>query len=155
MAYATIDEVERLMAQFSLSGSSKPDITEAEAMLAAIDAEVDVALASAGVAVPVTMPAYFVTWLSEVTAWGAAAGILKSMFPRATGEGEASQSVHAFWEKRYQNAIASIRSREAIPPDVPTNAANVAPSTYLTRNPDSEEDLGVIAEPRFTMSKVF
>jgi hypothetical protein len=153
MAYATADEVQALMAQFPIGSGSKPDKVAIETIIDDTASEIDSLLASVDLAVPVTTPAHFVRTLARVNAYGTAAAVLKSMFPASVGPGE--NPAWAFWEKRYQNWLTWLREGEGIPPDVPSGAASVGPSTYFTRNPEEEENLGTIAEPRMTVGKVF
>ncbi len=153
MAYATLDEVRALMAQFTIGATSTPSVTQAQAIVDETSDEIDMRLSAAGVAIPATAPAGFLSFLGRLNAYGATAAILKSMFPGATGAAETP--AYAFWEKRYLAGIKAIVDGTAIPPDAPTGSGTVNPSTYFTRNPDAEEDLGDIAEPRFKVSKVF
>ncbi len=153
MAYGTLVKVQGLMAQFTIGASTSPTTTEAATILDETSDEIDMRLSAAGVAVPATAPAGFLIFLSRLNAYGAAAAILKSMFPGATGAAETP--AYAFWEKRYQAGLMSIVDGSAIPPDAPAGSGTVDPSTYLTRNPNAEEELGDIAEPRFKMSQVF
>ncbi len=153
MAYADIADVNGLIAKFPPSATSAPTTTQATALITEIDNEVNVALSSVGVTVPVTAPAYFLGWLGLVVSYGAAAAILKSMFPASSGPAETP--AYSFWEKRYQEALKQIRSGDAIPDEITAGGLYAAPSTYFTRNPDEEEDLGGIAEPPFKAGMVF
>ena len=153
MAYSDVNAVRDLLGKFTLSGSTKPTEQQATALLDQVSAEIDTTIAGAGYTVPVTAPAYFLTRLSLLNSVGAAAAILRAMFPDATGAGETP--AYAFWWNWYQTGLKSLANGSAIPPDVITNAAYVAPSTYFTNNPDVEVDLGDIAEPRFKMGTVF
>jgi hypothetical protein len=153
MAYATLSEVQELIAQFPITASSAPDTTQATEIIADISDEVDVRLAGAGIAVPVDTPEYFLRWLGVLTGYGSAAAILKSMFPAAVGPGETP--AYAFWEERYQAGLKAITDGEISAPDTPTGSGFVEPSTYLTRNPDTNEDIGVNAEPLFSIGKIY
>ena len=155
MPYAELSDVQALLAKFTVGGTTKPTVTQATAIIRDVSAEIDAALAGAGFAVPVTAPAWFVNYLGLVNQYGAAAAILKSMFPEAAGATEQTPAVYAFWESRYQKALKALRDGSAIPPGLAAGSAQVTPSTYFTRNPDEEEDLGVIAEPFFKRSTVF
>ncbi len=153
MPYAELSDVQALLAKFSIGGTTKPTVTQATAIIRDVSAEVDAALAGAGFAVPVTAPAWFVNYLGLVNQYGAASAILKAMFPDVSGPDETP--AYAFWESRYQKALAALRNGSAIPPGLAAGSAQVTPSTYFTRNPDEEEDLGEIAEPFFKRSTVF
>jgi hypothetical protein len=153
MPYATLAEVQQLMAQFTISATSTPNTTQATAIMTDISNEIDVRLSGAGFSVPVTDPQYFEDWLALLNSYGAAAAVLKSMFPDAVGIGETP--AYAFWEARYQQGLKDIADGTISPADTPSNANTVLPATYLTRNPDTEEEIGVIAEPLFKIGQVF
>ena len=147
MAYGTLADVQGLLAQFTIDAASKPTATQAGVIVTDISNEIDGRLSGAGFTVPVTMPTYFVDWLALLNAYGAAAAVLKSMFPDAIEEGKTP--VYAFWEARYKDGLKAISDGSVSPPESPTNSNVVIPSTYLTNNPDEELDLGAIAEPMF------
>lgn len=153
MAYAAIADVQALMAKFVISATSTPTTTQAEGMITQVSNDIDRVLAQRGVAVPVTTPAYFTGWLTAVNSWGAAAAVLKSMFPGATGPGE--NPAWAFWEKRYQDALKAIADSD-LPSEITegTTGAAIA-QTYLTENPDQEIELGDIAESVFKVGTTF
>lgn len=152
MAYADLDDVQGLIAKWPVGTTTTPTIDQATAIIGDVSYEIDAALSANGIAVPITTPAWFTGWLSLANQYGAAAAILKSMFPGQSGPDETP--AYAFWESRYQKALKGIKDGSLIPPGLATNEATVAPSTYLTRNPDTEEDLGDIAEPFFKRSTV-
>lgn len=156
MAYAVIADVQGLMAQHTLTATSKPTLTQATAITNDTSDEIDARLAAVGVVTPVTTPASFLRALALLNAYGAAAAILKSMFPDAVGPGDTP--AYAFWEKRYQDGLDAISAGAdggVIPPAVPDSLEAVRPSTYFTRNPDEEEFLGDIAEPMFKKGDEF
>jgi hypothetical protein len=154
MAYAAIADVQRLIAQWPLSNTSTPTTAQATAITDDTAAEIDARLASVGVTVPVTAPASFLRALALLNGYGAAAAILKSMLPGATGPDETP--AYAFWEKRYQDGLAALISGDGtIPPDVIGSSSSVLPSTYLTENPDTELRIGRNAEPMFPVHKVY
>jgi len=154
MAYADLNEVVDLLGNFQLTGTSSPSESQATALTDQVGAEIDSALSGAGVTVPVTAPEHFVSALRLLNSAGAAALILRIMFPDATGAAETP--AYAFWAKWYQDGLARLRDGTGIPDDViGATSGYVAPSTYFTNNPDEEVDLGDIAEPFFSRSKVF
>lgn len=153
MPYAVIGDVQELIAQYPLSVSSAPTTAQATQIVLDISNEIDVMLSGAGFSVPVTTPSYFVDWLGLLNGYGAAAAVLKSMFPNAVGPGETP--AYAFWEARYKEGLKAIADGTISPPESPSNANFVLASTYLTRNPDTEEALGDIAEPMFGITRVF
>lgn len=154
MVYAVTADVDNLIAKFPRTSSTKPTTTQTSLIISDISNEIDVALSSQGVTVPVTAPSFFVDWLGLLNGYGAAAAVLKSMFPDS--QGAAESPAYAFWEKRYQDGLKSLRDGTGIPTDViGATSGYVAPSTYFTNNPDTEVDLGDIAEPRFKMDMTF
>jgi len=155
MAYAVIADVQALLPKFTLGAATKPTSTQATAIINDVSVEIDAALAGAGYAVPVTAPSWFVDYLGLVNQYGAAAAILKAMFPEAAGSADTVPAIYQFWESRYQRALKALRDGSAIPAGLAASSAQVTPSTYFTRNPDEEEDLGDIAEPFFKRSTVF
>lgn len=154
-SYGTIGELQELIAQFTISASSKPNTTQATAIIQGISDEIDVALQGVGVTVPATTPAYFLNWLAALNSYGAAAAVLKSMFPDAVGPGDTP--AYAFWNEWYQRGLAAIRDGSLVPVSIIVvgSGSYVLPSTYLTNNPDTNEDIGIIAEPLFSIGKVY
>lgn len=153
MSYATITDVQDLIAQFPITTTSKPNTTQVTAIIADTSNEIDVRLSGAGFAVPVTTPGFFLAWLKRLNAYGAAAAVLKSMFPDAVGPGDTP--AYAFWEERYQAGLKAITDGTVSPEGWAAGANQVMPSTYFTRNPDAEEVLGDIAEPMFSIGRTF
>lgn len=151
MAYSVETDVEALVAKFTVDGSSKPNSTQVSAIIDMVDADIDVALAASGVTTPVTSPTAAMNWLKKVSAEGTAAMVLKSMFPDVVGPAETP--AYAFWEKRYRESLKMIQNMTFLS-SIFGNSL-VYPGTYLTRNPDQEEDIGTIAEPQFKVDKVF
>ena len=148
MAYTNERKIQSLLGQFDISGSTKPNTAQVAILMSQVDGELDAILAAAEVTVPVTSPTYFVDWLEGIASAGVAARVLKSMFPDHTGPGETP--AHAFWQRLYDRGIGMIKDGSILSDDV-VNIADVEPSTYFTRNPDTEEDTGDIAEPAFKM----
>jgi len=153
MAYSDVNDVRDLLGKFTLSGTSKPTEAQATGLLDQVAAEIDSVLAGAGYSVPVAAPDYFVSSLKLLNSAGAAAAILRIMMPDAAGAAETPAA--GFWAQWYRDGLARLKDGSGVPPDVITNAASVAPSSYFTRNPDVEEDLGDIAEPLFKIGTVY
>ena len=154
MAYAAIGDVTARMAKFTVSSTTKPTTAQVTEFLDDISGEIDVHLAAKGCTVPATTPVYFMDWLKGVCANGTAALALKSMFPDAYGPAETP--AYKFFESMYTSALESIDDGMAIPPDLITGVGYVAPSTYLTRNSEEDEDLGTLANKfMFPVDKVF
>jgi hypothetical protein len=156
MAYADLADVQALMAQITIDGSSRPTSTQVtNVIIPQVSAEIDGVLAARGLTVPVTTPAYFLEALTLLNAMGSAAAVIRSMKPVKAGASEGSASYEAFYADWYQKGLRRLESGTGIPDGLATSGAGVGPSTYFTRNPDEEEDLGDIAEPFFTRGMSF
>src|SRR3990172_3006554 len=115
MAYAVLADVQALFPKFTVGAPTKPTTTQATAIINDVSAEIDAAPAGADYAVPVASPTWFVDYLGLVNQYGAAAAILKAMFPEAAGASDQAPAVYAFWEARYQRAMKALRDGSAIP----------------------------------------
>ena len=156
MAYATSAEVQAAIAKFTITSTTKPTSSQLTTILAEIDGYIDSILSAKGIAVPITAPAHFTQALQSIGVAGTAARVLKSMFPDAVGADETP--AYAYWQARFDDGIKALVDGSLIPDDplvIGTTSGYVAPSTYLTNNPDEEVDLGTIGEPFFTRGKVF
>lgn len=150
MPYATEVKVEGNIAQHTIDGTSAPTSAQLTVIIEDVDGLIDSCLASQGVTVPVTTPAHFLDFLEGLSAAGASARALKSKFPDATGPGETP--AYSYWQKIFDNGIMGLKDGSLIPNDA-VKGSLIAPSTYLTINPDTEVDLGDIAEPIFKVAK--
>lgn len=161
MSYTTASSVQALMARLHLnvafSTGTTPTLAQVNTMITDIAAEIDVHLASKGYTVPITTPAYLLTWAGDLNSWGAAAIALKAYAPEQTQvqNGGPVIPAYAFYEKKYQDALKLIDSGELTIAAAEAASPVVGPSSYFTLNPDVEEDLGTIAEPSFKRDKVF
>lgn len=153
MAYCTSSDVQALLPKFTLSATTKPNTTQVTQFCDDVSAEVDIYLARGGVTTPVTTPTTLVTWLRKVAQAGTAALTLKAMFPDQLGPAETP--AYAFFEKQYQDALKLMKDGDFISSIVGTSSDLLDVSTYFTRNPDEEEELGEIAEPLFKIGKTF
>src|SRR3972149_6822303 len=135
MAYATLPDTQALLPKFTLGAATKPTSTQATAIINDVSVEIDAALAGAGYAVPVTTPSWFVDYLGLVNQYGAAAAILKAMFPEPAGTADTMPAIYAFWESRYQRAMTALRDGSAIPAGLAASSAPGTPATHFTRNP--------------------
>jgi len=153
MAYATLDDVQALIPRTPVSATTEPTDSQVLGFIAQVDGEVNVALASRGIAIPVVSPALFVEFLKLTNALGAASLTLRAMFPDAAGIGE--QPSAGFFAARYTEQLAMIKDGSMIPDSVTTSTPSALPSTFLTRNPDSPEDLGSEANSDLTVDLEF
>ena len=153
-SYTDAADVNQLLGPHAATASTTPSLTDLGEFVDEVEAEVNVALAGAGVdAIPVTGDATFQTYLGFVVQWGAAAAHLKGMCQETTGPGESP--AFRFWEVKYQAALKLLRDGTDIPTALMAGGDdNPLPTSYFTRNPDTEEDLGDIAEPFFKRSTV-
>jgi len=154
MAYAELSDVQALMAKLPLTDSTTPTSAQATTLIGQVSAEIDSVIAAAGYAVPVTSPGWFVTALKLLNAEGAASRILRAMFPQSRAATDGSPSEYALYARNYADGLRRLQGGNGIPPDAVTNSGSIGPSTYFTRNPMQEEDLGDISEPTFKRSQV-
>lgn len=163
MSYTTTEVVQGLMARINnnapISTQTSPNVTQVQAMIAGVSAEVDMHLASSGYVVPVTTPDVMVTWLGQVTAYGVVAEVLKSQFPetQVAPNGGPVIPAYAFWETRYQNALKAIDNRTIVSGDAAMSGASLA-RTYQTDNPENipwEDGTPHDQQPYISMQKVF
>jgi len=156
MTYATTAEVQGAIAKFVIGATTKPSTTQLTVTLSEVEGYIDTVLSAKGITVPVTGPAHFVSALESISVAGIAARVLKSMFPDAVGADETP--AYAYWQRLFDDGIRALIDGSLIPDDplvIGATSGYVAPSTYLTRNPETEEDLGTIAEPLFKIGTVF
>lgn len=107
--YASLTEVQNLIPMVGTladAPATVPSLTQATAIVAAIDAEVNMHLRARGVTTPVTDTEGAAS-LKTTCIWGAAASILKAMFPSDGGVGGDDGSA-GFYEAKYQAALAVI-----------------------------------------------
>jgi hypothetical protein len=107
VSYCGLSEVEGLIPAVTLAATgTTPTTAQAEAIITAISAEIDMRLRAKGYAVPVTDP-QALEMLQTVCMYGAAAGILRAAFP--SGDGIAGDGgAAAFWEGKYQAALVQV-----------------------------------------------
>ena len=85
-----------------------------------------------------------VAYLKAVESWGTCAEILKVRFQDDSGPN--SEASWAFFEKRYREAMDRIWAGSFVD-EMASDPA--LPTSYFVEHPDTESDLGDIAEPRF------
>ena len=147
MPYTTTALVNDVLGPHASTSSTTPTTTELSAMIDGIASQVDTVLKGAGVAtVPITnsLDSTFFTFLAEVNKWGAAAEFLNAMFPEATGLGDSGAGGR--WQKKYDDTIKAWREGKDLPSDLLGGSNDVSPSTYFTRNPNTEETLGDLSQ---------
>lgn len=148
MSYATINDVQVRMIQFKI-GSDENDVIDEDGVtnvLNQITSEINNCLLSLGLLVPVeARHTEFLGKLKSVCADGAAALILKSVFPAA--EGPQESPAYAFFEDRYTRAIKSLKMG-SYPPELETTASRNFPSSYFVKK-------GIDPEPMFTTELEF
>lgn len=152
MAYVDLADVQaRLARHGALSDTSKPTTAQALDMIDGVAAEIDAALASHEVSVPVSSPAGLVAYLKALNTWGAAAEILRAMFQDKQGP---NANVAAdLYENRYQAGMKRLWAGDMI--DQLADSSGELPGSYFTRNPVTAEVLGANAEPSFGMDTKF
>lgn len=102
--YCTLEDACELTPRLPISATSTPTTTQATNMVADVASEIEMALASAGVSLPVTDDRALI-YLNTVNKQGAAAAILRAAF----GSGEMTDGAAADWEKKYQANLVLIR----------------------------------------------
>jgi len=155
MAYCDTTDVQALLPQFTLSTTTKPTLVQTGLFIDDIAAEMDIYLARGGVTTPVTTPTTFTTWLKKVNAEGAAATVLRGMFPGQMQNANQVSSPADMWEARYKAALKLIQDQKFLSSITGSGDDLQVPTTYLTNNPDEEEDIGEIAEPFFKLGHTF
>lgn len=114
MAYCSQAQVQALLATFTIDDGSNPKSSQVTQIRDMVAAEIDGALSSQGVTVPVTAPAYFLTDITLLSALGTAAYVLLAAFPASQGINSNSQG-SVFW-KSYQDRLTAFRKGIGIPP---------------------------------------
>ncbi len=152
--YANLKDVQTLIPKINMGATTSPTAVEVDKILVSTSSEIDSRLAAQGYTVPATSPDGFLTYLGLVCSYGAAAAILKGLFPDAVGAGESP--AYAFWEKRYQAELQRLESGVAIPTTL-SAGSGLKPRTYLTEHPDltDDVDLGTAGEPFFNRRQVY
>lgn len=133
----------------ALSGTSTPTSAEVTTMIDDVEGEINSALASHGVTVPVTAPAAFLAWLGDISANGTAALAMTARFADPTGINADSGASRL--EKRFRDAMARLWDGSAIPASLALDSA-VLPTSYSVEYPDEEPDLGDIQTTAFGAS---
>jgi hypothetical protein len=144
MAYTTTALTNDVLGPHASTTTTTPTTVELSAIIDGIASQVDTVLSGAGVAtVPVTndQNSTFFTFLAEVNKWGAAGEFLTAMFPEA-GESTA----FGFWQKKYDDTLKAWRDGKDIPSSLLGGSNDASPSSYFTRNPDTEETLGDLSQ---------
>ena len=157
MPYASETDIEAIIAQSGDVGAgTAPNTTQVASILDQVAGEMNACLSARSIPVPFVSDgsgaqAAFATYLLAVNAWGAAAQVLKSRYPDTVGPDETP--AYAYWEKKYQQALAALKGGFTIPSTVTSAVdagANVAPTTYNVQAPDDDIDLGSRAQPAFS-----
>jgi hypothetical protein len=161
LAYASLADVQQLLPTYPIDPTS--GVTQAQA-LALIDqcaAEIDAALGSRGVAVPVTAPPWAVTDLTRLNAQGAAALVYMAAFPQDAGIG--STALGPMLWKTYQGRLSEIRKGIGIPTGLLYAEDDQSPRASLTDQAAWAEDATAVdvfgrdipGEPAFTRGMTF
>ena len=149
MTYATTAAALALIGyNGDLTGTTVPTFAEAGAMNAAVNAEIDAAVAMNGLAVPVTTPAWLAGYLASVNTWGLAARILYVRFQDKDGPN--SNKAAEEWQRMYREALAGLRKGEGL---TAGSGSAVLPQSYTTLYPTeaaTPTDIGANAVPTLT-----
>ncbi len=152
MAYATMTDVNAYLGKTPVTTTSKPTSTQAATLLAGVDGELNVRLATVGLVTPFVSDSsavqdQFAAWLLAVECWGTAATILRDLLPAQAGPN--GGTLWGFYEKKYQEALKGILDLSLVPVALGPVKQTAEPASYGTRFPDEPPEDGVNAEPIF------
>lgn len=162
MSYCQVSDVQDVIPLFPIADTSSPTTAQVQTFITNVGAEIDSAIASRGIEVPVTLPAWWVADLLRLNAQGAAATTLMAMFPLEQGQGSLALGPN-LW-KTYQLRLDEIRKGIGIPTGIAYAEADQAPRSYLVdlgawNSPNGSVIDGfgnpVKTQPVFTMEKIF
>lgn len=139
MAYAAFANVQNRIARHVLTTSTPVKIVTVEEFIDDVDAEINSLLFKLRYSIPVTEPEWFVTRLRSLSADGAAAITLKSLFPEATGPG--GSPAYAFYEERYRDGLKAIEGGAH-----PRSSNVETAATWFTEHPDLDTTLFKVQE---------
>jgi hypothetical protein len=117
---------------FNLSSTSKPNTTQVQNFINNRSQEIDIAIRSRALAVPVADSA----WLPELiqlNAKGAAADCMNAAYPSDSGPGSTALGPQLLRE--YLARLSEIKRGVGIPVAVPAMESDLAPRSYWTDNP--------------------
>lgn len=139
MSYCVLADVQALNPTRTYSATTTPNTTQVQGFINDIAGEIETVLQGRGLAVPVTVPAAFLTFLKQLNAIGAAAMTERAMFPEAQGMlgGTSAGALH--W-KQYQDGLKFLREGT-----LPTGAASDSgagnlPFSFFSENVGQETE---------------
>lgn len=154
MVYATITEVQGLIPRLVLSTTSVPTTAQVTQFITDTASEIDSAIGSVGVAVPITSPAWFLADLKRLNAIGAAAQAWLAAFPQTSGP--MAVTLGATLMQTYQRRLTEFRSNKGIPTMVSDAENDRAPRSFFTDdNATLSNGDAISAVPAFTREKQF
>lgn len=150
-SYAGAADVQGRMVRVpaGLPNALKPE--DVDAIIAEIEGEINLVLASRNVAVPVAAPSWFVARLRSLTCDGSAAIAMKSVFPESQGPG--TSPAYAYYETRYRQGLLQLQ-RMILPSTIVATSATLTPSTYFTKYPIEPPELEPNEKGLFDVDKV-
>lgn len=143
MVYCTSADVIKFMPEFTVGATDHPTSAQLTLIIVDVSAEIDAALLSRAIAVPVTTPPSFLADLLRLCAIGSAAYALAGMFPQAEGVGHSGLGVALMAE--YLARVEEIRHGIGIPIGVVYSESDMAPRAFLT-------DAGAWGQPDGTVT---
>jgi hypothetical protein len=172
VSYATASDVQIYLPPGYTIGVSAgvPSVAQVTEFLTHTSNQIDSALASRGLQVPVTTPAWFLTDLTRLNAQGAAALTLQQIFPLLVSQtpastGAGANNMAADLQRRFDAQLTQWKEKGlGLPVAVSTQENDLAPRSYLTdlgadQQPDATvtDAIGnpVYAQPLFTVGQVF
>ena len=155
--YCTVAEAAALVPQWPQA--SWPAELDATLELKGIDAAINMALSSKGIAIPfesdgTTSQEKFADWLTLICRNGVAWRVVRALFPDATGSGETPAWVE--FKAVYTAGLKGIKDESMLPQFVQDSSSEVQPSTVNTASggADVVDSLGSYAKPAFTRDMI-
>ncbi len=139
MAYSVNTDVDRALGPYATSDTTAVTTNGLTHVISEIDQQVDGILQGAGIAsVPVVVgdDSIFFAYLNSVSIWGSTAVALRMLFP--------DSNLDEFFQKKYEDALATLRSKEDIPSGLLGGANDPTAATYFTKNTAEEATLGAL-----------
>ena len=135
MSYCTLTNVQALNPTRTYGAATTPTTTQVGTFITQVAGEIDTVLQGRGLTTPLTTPAEFVTFLTQLNAVGAAALAERAMFPEAQGLMGTTSAGSAHW-KQYQEGLKYLKEG-ALPSDA---AADPAAFSFFEKNQGNDTE---------------
>jgi len=141
MSYANVANVQAMLPLISIASNTVPTTSDVQQFIDQRSAEIDAALGSIGLSVPLTTPSEAVTYLTQLNTQGAAADVWRSAWISSPGidpQKNADDLLAAF-----EKALDGFRTGTNLPSGVAIASTVRAPRSFFTDNyaigPDSND----------------